>query len=113
MTKKISQTILSVGLAVVILSTALFCAALTGHFTERVFRELEAGAELGGHRGGARGGRRPAGARGPRPPPAVPGCAAFFRRGLAGSGRPRRSCPPGAPPGAPYATWRTWTPPTV
>ena len=27
MTKKISQTILSVGLAVVILSTALFCAA--------------------------------------------------------------------------------------
>ena len=47
MTKKISQTILSVGLAVVILSTALFCAALTGHFTERVFRELEAEAELG------------------------------------------------------------------
>ena len=46
MTKKISQTILSVGLAVVILSTALFCAALTGHFTERVFRELEAEAEL-------------------------------------------------------------------
>ena len=46
MTKKISQTILSVGLTVVILSTALFCAALTGHFTERVFRELEAEAEL-------------------------------------------------------------------
>ena len=45
MTKKISQTILSVGLAVVILSTALFCAALTGHFTERVFRELEAEAD--------------------------------------------------------------------
>ena len=30
-----------------VLAFDLFCAALTGHFTERVFRELEAEAELG------------------------------------------------------------------
>ena len=73
MTKKISQTILSVGLAVVILSTALFCAALTGHFTERVFRELEAEAELGAP-GGPRGGGP--GRGGPAPPPPGTGGAA-------------------------------------
>ena len=67
MTKKISQTILSVGLAVVILSTALFCAALTGHFTERVFRELEAEAELGVQSAEPGGATLPEGAGGARP----------------------------------------------
>ena len=46
MTRKISRTILLVGLAVLALSTVLFCSALTRHFTERVFQELEAEAEL-------------------------------------------------------------------
>ena len=76
MTKKISQTILSVGLAVVILSTALFCAALTGHFTERVFRELEAEAELGVQGADPGGGRYPGGPGAATPLP--PGRAGGF-----------------------------------
>ena len=57
MTRKISRTILLVGLAVLALSTALFCSALTRHFTERVFQELEAEAELAAQ-GVSLGGKR-------------------------------------------------------
>lgn len=57
MTRKISRTILLVGLAVLALSTVLFCSALTRHFTERVFQELEAEAELAAQ-GVSLGGKR-------------------------------------------------------
>lgn len=46
MTKKLFRTILAVGMAVLLLSTALFCSALMRHFTSRVFRELETEAAL-------------------------------------------------------------------
>ena len=46
MTKKIFHTILAVGMAVLVLSTALFCSVLIPHFTTRVFDELDAEARL-------------------------------------------------------------------
>ena len=56
MTKKIFRTILAVGLAVLLLSTALFCSVLMRHFTSRVFHELETEAALAAQ-GVALGGR--------------------------------------------------------
>ena len=46
MTKKIFRTILAVGIAVILLSTALFCTVLLRHYTTRVFDELEMEAAL-------------------------------------------------------------------
>lgn len=56
MTKKLFRTILAVGMAVLLLSTALFCSALMQHFTSRVFQELETEAALAAQ-GVAMGGR--------------------------------------------------------
>jgi len=57
MTKKIFRTILAVGMAVLLLSSALFCSVLMRHFASRVFRELETEAALAAQ-GAALGGLR-------------------------------------------------------
>ena len=46
MTKKIFRTILITGMAVLLLSTVLFCSVLMPYFTDRVYHELEAEANL-------------------------------------------------------------------
>ena len=46
MTRKIFRTILAVGMAVLLLSMALFCSVLMRRFTDRVFQELETEACL-------------------------------------------------------------------
>ena len=56
MKKKIFRTILSVGMAVLLLSAALFCPILMQNFTDRVFQELETEAGLAAQ-GVARGGQ--------------------------------------------------------